>query len=400
MRIAILSPYPTFPFRDALSCDILSYENNASWTVTLANALAQLPDTEVHVLTESTEIPRSKTLEVNGVTLHFIKAPEQFKALTLWHFDRQRLHAGLAEIQPDIVHGQGIENQYGDAAVSSRYPNLLTVHGIPRLSNLVQNLPRFSRAQIVAYAADRCLAAARNIVIINPFIAEHLQFDPVRYQLFPISNAVAPQFFEPCLEPRESNLLLAIGWIDRLKAHDIFLRAMALLRHRGISARAIIVGPLPVSGYFESLRRYVRSEKLEVEFTNFLPPDQVAVHLRRCTVLVHPSRHDNSPVSVCEAMTCGTPVVAARVGGVSHMIRDGETGLLFESANATELADKLELLLSDTGQRKRLGDNARRYALENYQPRVVAEKTRAAYTTILNPKDPEAAIPCAALTAS
>jgi hypothetical protein len=140
VKVAILSPYPTFPFHEQLGCRVLSYQNNASWTVALANALAQIQDTEVHVVTESDNISRSQLLRRDNLTLHFIEAPERFKTLTLWYFDRRRLLRVLAEIRPDIVHGQGIENQYGDAAVRSPYPHLLTVHGVPALSNFVQRI--------------------------------------------------------------------------------------------------------------------------------------------------------------------------------------------------------------------------------------------------------------------
>ena len=383
VRIAILSPYPTFPFQCELGCRTISYENNATWTVALADALALLPDTTVHVLTECTEVPRTQTLSQRNVTLHFIKAPEQFKTLTLWHFDRRRMHTVLADIGPDIVHGQGIENQYGDAAVRSSYPHLLTVHGIPRLSNLALGSPRFSRVRITEYTGNLCLKAARNIVVINQFVAEHLHLDPARHRLFHIPNAVGEHFFADAPVERESNLILSIGWIDRLKAHDILARALALLRHRGVDTHAKVVGPIPPSSYFDSLRCYAHDEKIDLEFTDFLPPGQVAGWLRRCTVLVHPSRHENAPMSICEAMACGTPVIAARVGGVSCLIRDGETGMLFESANAAELADKLETLLTDPDLRRRLGENARRYAQENFRPAVIAQKTRAAYENVL-----------------
>jgi len=383
VRVAILSPYPIFPFHSELGCRTISYDNNASWTVALADALAQLPDTTVHVLTESTEIPHTQTLSQHNATIHFIKAPEQFKTLTLWHFDRLRLHEALSEIRPDIVHGQGIENQYGDAAVRSPYPHLLTVHGIPRLSNIAFGSPRISRARIVEYTADLCLKAARNIVVINPFVAENLHLDPARYRLFQIPNAVGEQFFTDAPVERESNLVLSVGWVDRLKAHEILARALALLRRREVGVQAKVVGPMPQSSYLDSLRCYAHDEKIDLEFTNFLPPDKVASWLRHCTILVHPSRHDNAPMSVCEAMACGTPVVASRVGGVSSLIRDGETGMLFESANAAELADKLEMLLTNPDLRRRLGENARRYARETFWPALIAQKTRAAYETVL-----------------
>ena len=50
---------------------------------------------------------------------------------------------------------------------------------------------------------------------------------------------------------------------------------------------------------------------------------------------------DNMPVSLLEAMNAGLLVISSRVGGVPYMIEDGKTGLLFESDNANELADKM-----------------------------------------------------------
>ncbi len=383
MRVAILSPYPTFPFHEELGCRTLSYEGNASWTVALADALAQIPDTEVHVVTETDNIPRSQVIHRANLALHFIRAPERMKTLTLWYFDRRRIFRELAEIQPHIVHGQGIENQYGDAAVRSPYPHLLTVHGIPALSNVVQRAGRFDRNRIVEHRSKLSLQLARNVVIINPFIAEYLQLDPTRYRLFHIPNAVCEAFFTAPPVERESDLIVAVGWIDRLKAHDILARALALLKRRGIPARAKIIGPEGDGAVSESLRQYASAEQLDLEFSGFLSPDEVAVWMRRCAILVHPSRHDNAPVAVCEAMACGTPVLAARAGGIIHLIRDGETGWLFEPANSAELADKLQILLADAGLRRRLGENARRHAMEHFRPAVVAAQTRAAYETVL-----------------
>jgi glycosyltransferase involved in cell wall biosynthesis len=400
VKVAILSPYPTFPFHQELGCHTVSYADNASWTVALADARAQRPDTEVHVLTESTDIPRTKILRRDNLALHFIKAPERFKTLTFWYFDRRRLFRELAEIQPDIVHGQGIENQYGDAAVRSPYRHLLTVHGIPSLSNIAHRAGRFDRNRIVEHRSKLSLQLARNVVIINPFIAEYLQLDPARYRLFHIPNAVSETFFVADPVQREPDLILAVGWIDRLKAHDILARALALLKRRGVTVRAKIIGPEGDRLVSESLRQYARAEQLDLELTGFLPPDEVAAWMRRCTLLVHPSRHDNAPVAVCEAMACGTPILAARVGGTVHLIRDGKTGWLFESANSAELADKLQVLLADAELRRRLGENARQYAREHFRPAAVAAQTRAAYETVLAGHGSNGGAPCAALPAN
>jgi glycosyltransferase involved in cell wall biosynthesis len=383
MKVVLLSPYPSFQLLQQLQCTQVSYENNATWTVTLARHLARLPDTEVHVITESSIIPASRQIVADNTTLHFVKVPDRFKTLTLWQLDRHSLQHVIQEIKPDIVHGQGIENQYGYVAITSQYPHLLTIHGLASLSRLATGGPGFSRASIVAFFEQLCIRRARNLVVINPFIAEYLRLDPHRYRLFPIPNPVDEFFFEPAAQPREPDLLLATGWVERLKGHDVLLAALALLQRRGLRLRTVIAGSVPSSKYFDQLQQFVRTERLAVEFTNFLPPHAVAGWMRRCTMLVHPSRHDNSPMSICEALAGGTPVVAARVGGVPRLIQDGRTGLLFESENTAALADKIQYLIENPAARARLGDNGRRYARETHAPERIARLTRDAYAAIL-----------------
>lgn len=384
MKVAILSPYPTFPFAWELGLEKVSYGNNATWTVNLVKSLAEIPDTEVHVLTESDDIPRSKNISVGNATIHFIKSPPKFKTLTFWQLDRLRLHRVLDEIRPDIIHGQGIESQYGYAAVTARYPYVLTIHGLSKLSNRVLDIPLISRVRLVELFEWYCMRKARNIIVINPFIVEVLGLTSQRYKLFPIPNAIGERYFDAVPEPREENLLLAIGYVDRLKAHDVLARAMTLLRERKVACRAMIVGPLNEGKFLESLRKYIRDENLDIQFAGYMPSENLLPLLQRCTALVHPSRHDNSPVSLGEAMACGTPVVASRVGGIPNIIHDNETGLLFDSENAVQLADKLQWLLENKGARGQLAENGREFARKMFHPREVAALTHAAYREILS----------------
>jgi glycosyltransferase involved in cell wall biosynthesis len=384
MKVAILSPYPTFPFAQQLGCQKVSYGNNATWTVSLAQWLAKMPDTEVHVLTESDDIPCSKNISAEGAIIHFIKVPARFKTLTLWQFDRLRLHRILDEIRPDIVHGQGIESQYGYAAVTARYPCILTIHGLSKLSNRVLDIPWLSRVRLVELFEWYCMRKARNIIVINPFIAEVLGLTSSRYNLFTIPNAIGERYFAAPSEPREDNLLLSIGYTDRLKAHDVLARAMALLRQRKVACRAIIAGPLNEGEFLESLRKYIRDESLDIQFAGYMSSEKLLPLLLRCTALVHPSRHDNSPVALGEAMATGTPVVASRVGGIPNIIQDNVTGLLFDSEDAVQLADKLQYLLENKPARHQLAENGREFARKTYHPSHVAALTRAAYQEILS----------------
>ena len=80
-----------------------------------------------------------------------------------------------------------------------------------------------------------------------------------------------------------------------------------------------------------------------------------------------------------EAMACGTPVVASRVGGLAEVVQDGETGFLVPPGDVPALRDRLDQLLRDPALARRLGDNARARVLEHFTWARVAERCLAAY---------------------
>lgn len=76
--------------------------------------------------------------------------------------------------------------------------------------------------------------------------------------------------------------------------------------------------------------------------------------------------HENSPLSILEAMAHGKPIIASRIGGIPEMVREGTTGLLFDPGNASQLAEKVRDLLLDRSRREAFGRNARRIVEDEY----------------------------------
>ncbi|HST24910.1 MAG TPA: glycosyltransferase [Gaiellaceae bacterium] len=85
-----------------------------------------------------------------------------------------------------------------------------------------------------------------------------------------------------------------------------------------------------------------------------VPPADVAGWLRKADLYVHPSRADTFPSGVLEALACGTPVIASRVGGIPEQLTD-ETGLLVEPGDPAALAAAIESLLADPARRASMG---------------------------------------------
>jgi glycosyltransferase involved in cell wall biosynthesis len=96
-------------------------------------------------------------------------------------------------------------------------------------------------------------------------------------------------------------------------------------------------------------------------------------------VLVQPSRADNLPLAILEAMAAGLPVVGTRVGGIPGRVVDGETGLLVDRERPEELAAALDWLAASPERRAELGQRGRERVREHFSADAIARRTVALY---------------------
>jgi D-inositol-3-phosphate glycosyltransferase len=170
----------------------------------------------------------------------------------------------------------------------------------------------------------------------------------------------------------ERHLILYVGRIEPLKSVDTLIRALAILRdeHPAIADEWVcaIVGGDPDNVHDEEmqrLRRLVREANLteHVRFKGAIAPAKLAPVYRAASVLVLPSDYESFGMVALEAMACGTPVVASRVGGLVHLVRDGETGFLVEPRNPAEFASRLYAMVTQPEMRAGMGQRSALIAL-------------------------------------
>jgi D-inositol-3-phosphate glycosyltransferase len=180
-------------------------------------------------------------------------------------------------------------------------------------------------------------------------------------------------------------LLLFVGRIQPLKGADLAMRALAELGDPG-AVLLVVGGPSGPQGESELARLHDLVASLELsEQVRFVPPqphDDLAAYYQAADVCLVPSRTESFGLVALEAAACGTPVVAASVGGLRSLVEDGDTGFLVEGRSAHEYAAPLALLLDSPDLAAELGRNAAARAAR-YTWSIAAARLRRLYSDLV-----------------
>ena len=179
-------------------------------------------------------------------------------------------------------------------------------------------------------------------------IAELYGTDPARIEIVP--PGVERAFFAPGYRPQARRalalpenrpMLLFVGRIQPLKALDVAVRALAGSRHKD-AFLVVVGGPSGPTGHAEQARVHDLVDGLgladRVYFRPPQPHELLSTYYRAADVCLVPSRSESFGLVALEAAACGTPVVAAAVGGLRTLVDHGRTGFLVEQRDPSMFA--------------------------------------------------------------
>lgn len=167
----------------------------------------------------------------------------------------------------------------------------------------------------------------------------------------------------PAGETASANYALFMGRLSPEKGCWTLIRAFEQLPN--VPLKILGTGPQD-----KELRDYVREKGIpNIEFLGFKTGAEKWDILRNSLCLVMPSEwYENFPVTALEAFMASKPMIAARLGGLPYIVEEGKSGLLFESGNATELAQKVQHLVDHPAEAVRMGACGRRLSETKYGP--------------------------------
>lgn len=279
----------------------------------------------------------------------------------------------------DLIHshywlsgevGLGLKRRHG-------IPLVHTMHTMARVknSNLGAGHPiepdvRERGEAAIVHGADMLTA---NTIDEAAELRSHYGARPEQIMIVP--PGVDLHTFHPCNQPKsrahfgvpqEIQVILFVGRIQRLKAPDVLIKAVAELVRRDPGRRdhlqlIIIGGPSGSDPEWSKTLGPLAIDHGIADMVDFRP-HSVRSELFRwyCVsdVVAVPSYNESFGLVALEAQACGRPVVATDVGGLRHAVRDGYSGLLVNGHDERLWADALAAILDDHDERTRMGANA------------------------------------------
>jgi len=352
---------------------------------------------EVSVLT--TSLPSSPAKEYcstsEGVGYRFLADCPPGRYSRSWWRASRKAFMGMS---PDIVHSQSI-GAFGILRDVQRrgLPLVASCHGTP-LSDTATKIRSFglraNPADLLATISKlphhmKVYGAARRVIAVSPNLAEHLGAAGLvqRDRITVVLNGIDTQRFSPeCAAgapPGRGPVIFSLARIVQEKGFQFLVRAMPAIRKEHAAARLVVGGDGP---YMAPLRSLAAEEgvKEAVDFTGPILEDDLPTRYRSCDLFALATTHvEGLPLVLPEALACGRPIAASRIGGIPDVVREGSTGALFEPGNQESVTRTLLELLSDGGRLREMGKNAREDAVRRFGAARMARETADVYNTVI-----------------
>jgi mannosylfructose-phosphate synthase len=316
--------------------------------------LPELSDNMVSFITENGleyDLYHGHYVDAGDVTLDVAKAmdrPAFFTAHSLGGWKRDQMGGDPEEMERKFNFKRRIADE-------------LHIFKTVRAQTVTTDIQREKIKELYDYEAD-------NIVTIPPGVDVHT--------------------FKP-LEPGEAKhdidlpepYIFNLSRIDTNKGHDLLLHAFDIVRKKVPDIHLVIGGGSPKPQKRELGVKATMQEIIDeagmgdrVSIIGYVPDELMAPYYRQAEMFTLPSLFEPFGMTAIEAMACGTPVVASRLGGIRNVITSEESGLLVDPSDASEFAEAMIRYLTDKPFAERMGAAGREKVHAEYSWEAIAAR--------------------------
>ncbi len=198
-----------------------------------------------------------------------------------------------------------------------------------------------------------------------------------------IRNSIDALKFLP-VKLSEENSLLYVGRIHPLKQIDDIIYAIALVNKVIPNVKLKIVGKVQSIEYYKFLNDLILKLgcKENIDFVGPIPNEKIVDFYNRAQIFILMGKNEGIPRSILEAMACEKAVIAAANSGIPDVIKHNENGILVENSKYEQLSQEIISLLQNDQKRKKLGVNARKTIIDDFNWNLFVKKMNSIFNSI------------------
>ncbi len=286
----------------------------------------------------------------------------------------------IANIEPDIVHGQGTERFAAIAAAFSGKPAVITIHGNMRAVARKMGANPLSFHWLTARLEEFTVPRVEGVVCLSRYAQD--QVAGLARKTWVIQNAVSKQFFDVAPAKASCPTLLCVARVCSYKNQVNLIRALDPLADR-IPFRLTFAGDADLTTDYGREFAKLVAQRPWCEHIGYVEGESLRKLYAESTLLVLPSLEDNCPMAALESAAAGVPIAASNIGGIPDLISEGENGVLFDPSKPEEMRNKIAALLINPVQLASMAARAKSRALARNLPTVVATEHLKIYEEVL-----------------
>jgi phosphatidylinositol alpha-1,6-mannosyltransferase len=262
------------------------------------------------------------------------------------------------------------------ASILTGKPLIITSHGTD--VTLLEKSPAYAGIASRVYRHARAVTAVssflgRSISKLTGISVERITVAPMPFNLDKFSSQGGAG--------REKGYILSAGRLNEQKGMEYLIKAGKVLKDMDYKFKMVLLGDGPLRSRFERLVDELGLERY-VELPGAVLHSEIPLYYKKAEIFVLPSVNEGFGVVLVEALASGAPVIGADSGGITDIIKDGDTGLLVKPKDEYSLAQALKKFLDDPHLARETAERGRKYIMDNFSPETIASKFEKIYSGV------------------
>jgi glycosyltransferase involved in cell wall biosynthesis len=349
----------------------------------LASALTIFNDLDISIITL---YDRDLTISEDNLKIYTVKRNIHLPRVLTIISDALHMKKKIEEIKPDIVHIQGSHYPYGflAAILKEKYLLVLTLHALAEIEINYNSFLNKVSALATLIPEKYILSKIKHIIVCSEDMRRRI-IKYVKASIYVIPNGI-DNSIENITISSISNIIkhpaiLYIGRFEKIKGVDLLIKAIPEIKRNIPGVHVYLAGNGSKKNMMKKLARRLNIDNCII-YLGYITGQEKYTCIKAADLILVPSYYESFGLALLEAMACGKPVVATRVGNIPYLVEDGISGYLVEPGNYRELATRSIEILSNNTLGEKMGMSGKMKA-QGYTWDNVAKLTYELYNEIL-----------------